>query len=76
MKAFTYKIKDEYGIHARPVGLLVKETGKFSSDITVTGAGKCANAKRLFAVMGLGIKQTGTITVTAEALKLFCKGNV
>ena len=35
MKEFTYKIKDELGIHARPAGLLVKETSKFVSEIII-----------------------------------------
>lgn len=85
METFTYTIKDENGIHARPAGLLVKEAGKFSSDITITCAGKCANAKKLFALMSLEIKQGNTITVkaegndeetAAETLALFCKRNV
>lgn len=85
MKRFTYTIKDENGIHARPAGLLVKEAGKFSCDITISSAGKSGNAKRLFAIMGLGIKQGDSITITfegidedvaAEALELFCKGNI
>jgi phosphocarrier protein HPr len=85
MKTFTYEIKDESGIHARPAGLLVKEAGKFSSDITIACAGKSANAKRLFAIMGLGIRRGETITITAEgvdeesaagALALFCQENV
>ena len=29
MKEFTYVIKDEIGLHARPAGLLVKEAKKF-----------------------------------------------
>lgn len=84
MKKFTHTIKDENGIHARPAGLLVKEAGKFLSDITITCAEKSVNAKRLFAVLGLGIKCGDQITVTvsgsdenaaAEALELFCKEN-
>ena len=29
MKEFTYVIKEELGLHARPAGLLVKEVKKF-----------------------------------------------
>lgn len=28
MKQFTYTIKDELGVHARPAGLLVKQIGR------------------------------------------------
>ena len=35
MRTFSYEIKDEIGIHARPAGLLVKEAKKYSSKIVV-----------------------------------------
>lgn len=63
MKTFTYTIKDENGIHARPAGILVKSAAKYGSDITIEWNGKSASAKRLFAVMGMGIKQGSEITV-------------
>ena len=31
MKEFTYVIKEELGLHARPAGLLVKEAKKFQN---------------------------------------------
>ena len=40
MKVFHYIIKDELGIHARPAGLLVKEAGKYQSDIKIKKAEK------------------------------------
>lgn len=63
MKEFTYKICDEVGIHARPAGLLVKKAGEFLSDITVFKDEKSADAKKLFAVMGLGAKKGDTVRV-------------
>lgn len=66
MKQFAYTVKDENGIHARPAGLLVKEAQKFSSEISVESNGKTASLKKLFALMGLGVKQGGEIIVTAE----------
>lgn len=66
MKSFNYTIKDAQGIHARPAGVLVKEAGRFKSDITIEKDGKKADAKRIFAVMGLGIKSGETITVNIE----------
>lgn len=66
MKAFDYTIKDEIGIHARPAGLLVKEAKKYESKITITKDGKAAEATRLMALMGLGVKCGETVTVSAE----------
>ena len=66
MKSFTYVIKDELGIHARPAGLLVKEVKQFTSVITLECGEKKAAAKGLMAVMAMGVKQGNEVTVTAE----------
>lgn len=66
MVSFTYTIKDPEGLHARPAGLLVKRVQQLSSETTVSLRGTNANAKRLFAVMGLAAKQGDTITITLE----------
>ena len=67
MKSFTYEIKDKVGIHARPAGLLVKQADKFKSDIEIkTENGKTADAKRIFSVMGLGVKCGDKITFNIE----------
>ena len=81
MKEFTYKIQDEVGIHARPAGLLVKKAGEFQSDIKLIKGDKEADLKKIFAVMGLGVKKDETIRVqvsgsdednaTAELEKFF-----
>ncbi|WMJ86547.1 HPr family phosphocarrier protein [Anaerocolumna sp. MB42-C2] len=66
MKEFSYTIKDELGIHARPAGMLVKEAGKFTSNISITKEDKSADIKRLFALMGLGVKNGDTVTVKID----------
>lgn len=85
MKEFDFTVKDELGIHARPAGMLVKEAGKFNSSISIQKGDKTADIKRLFAIMGLGVKNADTITVkidgddeeTAyEALKQFFEANL
>ena len=63
MKEFTYKIKDELGIHARPAGLLVKAATGFLSDIKLLKDEKEADAKKIFAVMGMGVKKDDTVRV-------------
>lgn len=66
MKSISYTINDELGIHARPAGLLVKEAAKFESKITVSNGTKEADAKKIMALMMLGVKKDQTITMTFE----------
>ena len=66
MKTFSYEIKDEIGIHARPAGLLVKEAKKYSSKIVLTVNGKNAEATKLMAIKSLGVKQGQTVEITVE----------
>lgn len=66
MKEFEYVIKDSVGIHARPAGMLVKEAKKYESRIVIDANGKSAEATKLMAVMGLGVKCGQTVTVTVE----------
>ena len=56
MKEFTYVIKEELGLHARPAGLLVKEAKKFQSATTLAAKGKTA----------AGVKQGDEVTVQVE----------
>ena len=85
MKSFSYVIKDELGLHARPAGLLVKEVKQFSSTITLECGSKKAAAKGLIGVMGMAVKQGDNVVVTAEgadedaaieALKVFFENNL
>lgn len=85
MKTFTYTIKDELGIHARPAGLLAKVAKKFNSEIIIKKDEKSVNAVKLMSLMGLGIKFGDTVIVTVsgddedsafEAMKEFFKSNL
>ena len=66
MKEFTYVITDAEGIHARPAGELVKAAKEYASAISIIKDGKKVDAKKLFGLMGLGVKQGMEITVQAE----------
>lgn len=66
MKNFNYIITDEVGIHARPAGLLTKEAQKYSSRITIAKGEKKADARKLMALMSLGIKCGDEVTVSLE----------
>ena len=77
MRQFTYTIKDDLGIHARPAGLLVRLSSKYNSQITLAKDKKTADAKKIFSVMSLG-NETITVAVqgsdeteAADALKSF-----
>ena len=66
MVSFTYVIKDKLGIRARPGLLLVQEAGKLTSNITINKGAKSGDAKRMFCVMNLAVKQGDQITVQVE----------
>ncbi len=66
MKEFTYTVKDELGIHARPAGLIVKKAKEYDSKITISANGKSADAGKLMAIMGMCVKQGAEVTVTVE----------
>jgi len=85
MRTFTYTIKDELGIHARPAGMLAKTAKAFDSEITITKGEMTVGATKLMALMGLGVKCGDTITVTAnggnedaalEEMKSFLEANL
>ena len=66
MKEFSYVIKDEIGLHARPAGLLVKEVKKFESAVTLSCKGKTAAAGKLIAIMSMGVKQGDEVNAQVE----------
>ena len=77
MKQFSYIIKDEIGLHARPAGLLAKEAKKYQSTVTLSCKGKSAAASKLMAIMGMGVKHGDNVegadedTAAAELQKFF-----
>ena len=66
MKTFEYTITDEFGIHARPAGMLVKEASEFASKIMIASPKKEVDAKRIMGVMSLGVKKGDTVKLTIE----------
>lgn len=85
MRSFSYTIKDEIGLHARPAGLLAKKAKEFSSEITIEKGGKSVSATKLMMLMGLGIRHGDTVTVkingadedkAAEAMAAFFSENL
>ena len=66
MKQFSYIIKDENGLHARPAGMLTKEAKKYQSAVTISCNGKSASAAKLMAIMGMGVKHGDNVEITIE----------
>ena len=56
MKEFIYTVTDPQGILARPAGELVKLAKEFTSSVTISKDGKSGDCKKIFTIMGLGIK--------------------
>lgn len=85
MKEFTYTITDPEGIHARPAGELVKCAKQFVSKITITKDGKSGDCKKIFGIMGLGVKKGNDIVIAIDgddednaydAMKKFVEGTL
>ena len=68
MKRIVYTITDENGIHARPAGKIAAAAKNYTSVIRLIlpVTDKSADAKKLFAVMGLGACKGDTIHIEAE----------
>ena len=70
MIKFDYTIRDSMGLHARPVGIMVKAAAPYKTTaVTITHSGKSADGKRMFSILGLQVSQGETITVTVEGEK-------
>lgn len=85
MTEFSYVIKDEVGIHARPAAALVKVIKGCSGTVTIGNGKKTCEGTKLMQVMGLGIKCGDTAYFTcdggdeaadAAALKDFLEKNL
>lgn len=63
MKEFQFTVSDKEGLHARPAGVIVAAAKKFSSAVTIEANGKTGDAKRLLAVMSMGIKFGAQVVV-------------
>lgn len=85
MKTFSYTVRDEAGIHARPAGLIVKKCKESGCTVEIKHSDKTADGTKLFSVMSLGVKKGDTIEVTvtgdkeeeaANMLLKFFEGNL
>jgi phosphocarrier protein HPr len=57
---------DPSGLHARPAAKFVKAASRFSSRILIRENGREADAKSLIALLGLTIRPSSEITLSAD----------
>jgi len=53
-------------LHARPAGLIVKESSRFASSVTVVCGDKQGDGKKIFSLLSLGVKQGDLISIVVE----------
>lgn len=66
MKAQTFTITVETGVHARPATLLVNKAGQYESDIDIAYRDKKVNLKSIMGVMSLGIPNGAEVEITVD----------
>lgn len=85
MKNFQYTITAADGLHARPAGLLAKCAQGLDSEVIITYGAKSANAKKLFAIMALNVKEGDAIELAVsgkneeqhvKTISDFCRENL
>ena len=57
---------DPSGLHARPAARFVQAASRFTSRIAIRHDGREADAKSLIALLGLTIRPSSEITITAD----------
>lgn len=57
---------DPSGLHARPAARFVQAASRFSSRVAIRHEGREADAKSLIALLGLTIRPSSEITLTAD----------
>jgi phosphocarrier protein len=66
MHCFTYTIKDEMGLHARPAGQMVKYIKTLQEKVTIRCGERNADGRKLFAIMAMAVNQGETVTVEVD----------
>ena len=57
MKELVYRVKNEFGIHARPAAHMANLACGFMCGVNIYSGGKSADAKGVLGIMGLAVKQ-------------------
>lgn len=59
-------VTSKSGLHARPASVLVKEAGRFVSQLTLNKAGKAVDMKSILGVMSLAVMPGEMVVIQAE----------
>ena len=66
MVSRTFTISNTEGLHMRPAGIIAKEMGKFSCNITLVFGEKRINAKSLINIISACIKSGAEVTFECD----------
>jgi phosphotransferase system HPr (HPr) family protein len=66
MPDVTLIVADPAGLHARPAARFVQTASRFQSRIVIRHGGHEADAKSLIALLGLAIRPSSEIVLTAD----------
>ena len=66
MPEIRMTVIDPSGLHARPAARFVQAASRFASRIAIRHDGREADAKSLIALLGLTIRPSSDITLTAD----------
>ncbi len=66
MTSFHYKIQSSMGLHARPTGIMVKRLKPLDAQVIIRCGERSADAKKLFSVMSMAVKQGETVTIEID----------
>ena len=61
-----FRIRNQFGIHARPAALIVKEASKYESDVSIERGTNRVSGKSIIGLMTLAAGQGVRIRVTAD----------
>lgn len=61
-----FRVRNQYGIHARPAALLVKAASAFVSEIVIEKAGMRVSAKSIMGLLTIEGHQDALLRVTAR----------
>jgi phosphotransferase system HPr (HPr) family protein len=66
VKSRKLKIENEYGIHARPAALIVKEAARYTAEIYIEKNGNKVSCKSIMGLMTIEGFPGSWVTITAK----------
>ena len=66
VKSRKLKIENEYGIHARPAALIVKEAARYTAEIYIEKNGNKVSCKSIMGLMTIEGYPGSWVTITAK----------